>query len=66
MQKRWLVQVKVFNTTTAKYEFLRKYESRLNRLKTAEARLLVLSQASVLIDEELQKMLPIGEVPKNT
>jgi integrase len=55
LQKRWLVQVKVFNAETTKYEFLRKYDSRLNRLKTVEARLLVLPQALASIDEELQK-----------
>ena len=55
LQKRWFVQVKVFNAVTAKYDFLRKYDSRLNRLKTVEARLLVLPQALASIDEELQK-----------
>lgn len=49
------MQVKAFNAATTKYEFLRKYDSRLNRFSTVEARLLVYPQILASIDEELQK-----------
>jgi hypothetical protein len=44
----------VFNINTLSIEYLRKYGSRLNRFKKAEARLLVYPQVLASIDEELQ------------
>ncbi|MBP6663931.1 MAG: site-specific integrase [Chitinophagales bacterium] len=54
LSKRWFIKAKVFNIDTLSVEYLRKYDSRLNRFRTVDARLLVYPQVLASIDEDLQ------------
>jgi hypothetical protein len=43
LKKRWFFQVKVFNPETGEYQHVKKYDPLLNRLKTIEERVAILS-----------------------
>lgn len=57
LKKRWFFQVKVFNPETGEYQHIKKYDSLINRLKTLDERVAILSAAEKRINIELQNSI---------